>query len=48
MRVASFFSGIGGIDLGFERAGMEVIFQCEILPFGQKILKQHWPNITHP
>ena len=30
MKVASFFSGIGGIDLGLEQAGMEVEFQCEI------------------
>ena len=29
MRVASFFSGIGGFDLGFEKAGMKVVFQCE-------------------
>ena len=39
MKVASFFSGIGGIDLALERAGMEVVFQCEILPFGQRILE---------
>lgn len=45
MKVASFFSGIGGIDLGFENAGMEVVFQCEILPFSQKVLKSHWKNI---
>lgn len=45
MRVASFFSGIGGIDLGLEQAGMNVVFQCEILKFGQKILKRHWPNV---
>lgn len=45
MKVASFFSGIGGIDLGFERAGMEVVFQCEILPFGRKVLRKHWPDI---
>lgn len=44
MKVASFFSGIGGIDLGLERAGMEVVFQCEILPFGQSVLKKHWPG----
>lgn len=46
MKVASFFSGIGGIDLGLERAGMEVEFQCEILPFGQQILKKHWPKVS--
>lgn len=45
MKVASFFSGIGGIDFGLEQAGMEVAFQCEILPFGQSILKRHWPNV---
>ena len=45
MKVASFFSGIGGIDLGLERSGMEIVFQCEILKFGQKILKRHWPDI---
>ena len=46
MRVASFFSGIGGFELGFERAGMEVVFQCEINKFNQQILNKHWPNIT--
>ena len=45
MKVASFFSGIGGIDLGLEKAGMEVVFQCEINKFGQEILHQHWPNV---
>lgn len=45
MRVASFFSGIGGIDLGLEQAGMDVAFQCEILPFGQSILRKHWPGV---
>jgi DNA (cytosine-5)-methyltransferase 1 len=45
MKVASFFSGIGGFDLGFERAGMDIVFQCEINPFCQKVLKKHWPNI---
>ncbi len=45
MRVASFFAGIGGFDLGFERAGMNVVFQCEIDSFCQQILKRHWPQI---
>ena len=45
MRVSSFFAGIGGFDLGFERAGMRVVFQCEIDPFCQQILKRHWPNV---
>jgi DNA (cytosine-5)-methyltransferase 1 len=45
MRVASFFAGIGGFDLGFERAGMEVVFQCEIDKFCQKVLKKNFPGI---
>lgn len=44
MNVASFFSGIGGIDLGLDRAGMNVVFQCEINKFCNKILKKHWPD----
>ncbi|MNK09786.1 putative BsuMI modification methylase subunit YdiP [compost metagenome] len=45
IRVASFFSGIGGFDLGFERAGMKVVFQSEINSFGQQVLRKHWPNV---
>ena len=44
-KVASFFAGIGGFDLGCERAGMEVVFQCEINKFCQRVLKKHWPLI---
>lgn len=44
-KVASFFAGIGGFDLGCERAGMEVVFQCEINSFCQKVLNKHWPNV---
>lgn len=45
LRVASFFAGIGGFDLGFERAGMKVVWQCEVEPFCQKLLAQHWPDV---
>jgi len=45
LRVASFFSGIGGFDLGFEMAGMTVVMQCEIDPFCRKVLKKHWPDV---
>lgn len=46
IKVASFFAGIGGFDLGLEQAGMKVVFQCEINKFCQKVLKKHWPNVT--
>ena len=44
-KVASFFAGIGGFDLGCERAGMEVVFQCEVNKFCQQVLNKHWPNV---
>jgi DNA (cytosine-5)-methyltransferase 1 len=43
--VASLFSGIGGIDLGFERAGFEIKYQCELQPFCVSVLEQHWPSV---
>ncbi len=42
LKVASFFSGIGGFDLGFENAGMKVVFQSEINNFCRQVLKKHW------
>lgn len=45
LRVASFFAGIGGFDLGFERAGIETVWQCEKKPFCLDILEKHWPTV---
>lgn len=46
--VNSFFAGIGGFDLGLERTGMSVKFQCEINKFCRRVLERHWPSIpTH-
>jgi DNA (cytosine-5)-methyltransferase 1 len=41
------FSGIGGIDLGLERAGMKVIWQAENNPYAAKVLAKHWPDVPN-
>lgn len=43
--VASFFSGIGGFDLGFQNAGFKITYQCENNKFCNAILNKHWPKI---
>lgn len=44
MKVGSLFAGIGGFDLGFERAGFELAWSVEIDPHCRKILQKHFPN----
>ena len=44
MNHGSLFSGIGGFDLAAEWMGWNNIFHCEWNPFGQKVLKHHFPN----
>ena len=45
MKVGSLFTGIGGFDLGLERAGHDIRWQCESNPFRREVLGQHWPDI---
>jgi DNA (cytosine-5)-methyltransferase 1 len=44
VNVGSTFSGVGGFDLGFERAGMSVVWQAEIDEWCRRVLRGHWPD----
>lgn len=44
-KVNSFFSGIGGFDLAFQRQGYKTVLLCEINTFCNKILNKHWPKV---
>ena len=45
MTFGSLFAGIGGFDLGLERAGMKCVWQVEIDPYAKRVLEKHWPNV---
>ena len=44
LRIGSLFSGVGGFDLGLERAGHKVEFQVEADPYRREVLARHFPG----
>ena len=45
LTVGGLFSGIGGWELGLERAGMDIAWHCEADPFCRRVLAKHWPGV---
>ena len=46
MRIASFFSGIGGIEEGFHRENCETVFFCEKDERPRMVLQSHFPGVV--
>lgn len=45
MRALSVFSGVGGFDLGFVRAGFEVVGQVEVDGWCSRVLEERFPGV---
>jgi DNA (cytosine-5)-methyltransferase 1 len=45
MRFLSLFAGVGGMDLGLERAGMRCVAQVELDDYCRSILARRWPRV---
>jgi site-specific DNA-cytosine methylase len=44
---ASFFSGVGGVDLGLERAGWRTVSFSEVDPYASAVLAARWPGVPN-
>lgn len=45
LRLVSLFSGIGGFELGFSRAGHQTVLMCENNELARSVLSERFPNV---
>ena len=45
MNHGGLFSGVGGFDISFQRAGFEIAWGCEIEPAPRRIWQRHFPGL---
>jgi len=45
MKALSLFTGIGGLDLAAQWAGIDIVAMCEIEPYAIEVLKRRFPNV---
>lgn len=45
MKVAGMFAGIGGIEMGLQRAGHQTTMLCEVDPAACSVLQSHFPEV---
>lgn len=43
-KIVSIFSGVGGIDAGFEKQGFQTVFASDIWSIGCESLKRNYPQ----
>ena len=47
MKIAGLFAGIGGMELGMQRAGHHAALLCDVLPAAQAVLAARFPGVDY-